>query len=156
MNMNDNSFIDDAREESKLNKNLSVKDRIMSDNKLTFKELFIIARYFLPLLTSVSFIIFLFFDIESKSFLDKFTVVLWFVGWFSALTVLSPIKMLKFVGKSIHTGFNVVRGFIPVYGLADLIAAIVGFGAGLAFSLTVLLFFPGFFTIKKFLYGDTL
>ena len=156
MNMNDKSVVDETRERVENQKTLPEKEKFMSDGKLTVWEFILVSRYFLPLLASVAFIVGIFFGVEPDSFLDKLTMVLWFVGFFSTFTVLSPIKMLKFVGKSIYTCFNVARGFIPVYGLADLIAAIVGFGAGLGFSLTVLMFFPGFFTIKKFFYGDNL
>ncbi|MBQ2295672.1 MAG: hypothetical protein II257_00810, partial [Clostridia bacterium] len=71
----------------------------------------------------------------------------------SALTV-SPIKMLKFVLKSIATGFKIVRGFIPYYGVADLVAAVIGVGLGFVFSVGILAFFPAIFTITKFFNED--
>lgn len=129
--------------------NTFAKDNVMSGEKPTVWEFILTARYFLPILTTVGFAISKLCDIEAKSFLDYFSMVLAYIGWVSALTV-SPLKMLSFVWKSVKTGFTVVRGFIPFYGIADLAAAVIGVGLGLTFALVILAFFPAVFTITKF------
>ena len=127
----------------------SAKDRITADGKLTVWEFILVARYFLPILTTVGFLLSLAFEPSAGSLLDNVTMVLAVIGWISALTV-SPIKILKFIFKSVAVGFKFVRGFIPFYGVADLAAGVVGVGGGLTFSLAVLAFFPAVFTITKF------
>ena len=129
--------------------NPSAKDKIMADGKITIWEYILIARYFLPILTTIGFVLSMIFNPTSGSFLDNTTMVLAIIGWISALTV-SPLKILKFIWKSVAIGFKIVRGFIPYYGIADLCAAIFGVGAGLTFSLAVLAFVPAVFTITKF------
>ena len=44
-------------EESKTPKTPSAKDRVMEDGKLTFLEFLYVARYFLPVLTTIGWII---------------------------------------------------------------------------------------------------
>lgn len=45
---------------------------------------------------------------------------------------------------------KVAREFIPICGVADLVAGVLGFAIGVTFSLAVLAFVPAAFTIPKF------
>ena len=128
---------------------LSPKDKYMADGKMSVWEILLTARYFLPLLTTIGFVLSLIFKPSAGDFLDTLTMVFAFIGWGSAILV-SPIKILKFIWGSVVSCFTIARGFIPIYGLADLIAGVVGFGIGVTFSLAVLGFIPAAFTIPKF------
>ena len=121
----------------------------MSDGKITVWEIILIARYFLPIITTVGLVLSLIFEPTKGDFLDTLTMVFAYIGWISALTV-SPIKILKFIWSSITICFKTLRGFIPFYGVADLAAGVVGFAVGLSFSLAVLAFIPAVFTIPKY------
>lgn len=127
----------------------SAKDKIMADGKMSVWKFILIARYFLPLLTTIGFVLGLVLKPNSGDFLDYFTMVLAYIGWISALTV-APLKMLKFIWTCIKFWFTLIRGFIPVYGVADLIAAFVGTAIGLSLGVVVVVFVPAVFTIFKF------
>ena len=103
-------------------------------------------RYFLPLLSSLGAL--LGFCIGGD-FFSAIGLVMIAVGTLSALTV-CPLKLLAFPFKCVGVGFTFCRGFIPFYGVADLVAAIVGTTCGFMFGLVVVLFAPAIFTIKKF------
>ena len=150
--INEEIVVEPAQEPAKI-KTPSARDKITADGKVSVLEIILAARYFLPLITTIGFAIALIFEPEGGSFLDKLVMVFAIIGWISALTV-SPIKMLKFVLKSIATGFKIVRGFIPYYGVADLVAAVIGVGLGFIFSVGILAFFPAIFTITKFFNED--
>ena len=128
---------------------IAPKDKYMADGKMSVVEIILTIRYFLPLITTIGFGLSLIFEPKAGDFLDTLTMIFAYIGWISAITV-SPIKILKFIWGSIAVCFKVARGFIPVYGVADLVAGVVGLGVGLTFSLAVLAFIPAAFTIPKF------
>lgn len=128
---------------------LSPKDKYMADGKMSVWEIILTARYFLPLLTTIGFALSLIFQPKAGDFIDTLTMVFAYIGWASAILV-SPIKILKFIWGSVVTCFKVARGFIPIYGVADLVAGVLGFAIGVTFSLAVLAFVPAAFTIPKF------
>lgn len=142
-------------EETNTNKTPSAKDRVMEDGKLTFLEFLYVARYFLPILTTIGWIlVFLFSESSLPDFIGYIILGVMAIGFISALTV-SPIKFIKFIFFSTIRGFHIVRGFIPFYGLADLIAAIFGVGLGFMFGVTVVFGIPAVFTITKFFKEDS-
>lgn len=103
-------------------------------------------RYFTPLISSVGAIIW----IASKSTtLGGFGILLMLIGFTVALTV-CPLKLLTFPFKCIPAGFKLFRGFIPFYGVADLVAALVGTVTGFVVGLFLTLMVPAYFTIKKY------
>lgn len=106
------------------------------------------ARYFLPILASVGGLMWAF--IPSGSFFYSFGVALMCIGYITAFTV-CPLKLLAFPFKCIPAGFTICRGFVPYYGIGDLIAALIGTMLGFCFGLFTTLLCPAFFTIKKFL-----
>lgn len=65
------------------------------------------------------------------------------------MTFIASRYIIKIKGYVVAC-FKIARGFIPVYGVADLVAGVVGLGVGLTFSLAVLAFIPAAFTIPKF------
>ena len=142
-------------EESNAPKTPSAKDRVMEDGKLTFLEFLYVARYFLPILTTIGWIlIFLFTESAVPDFVAYIIIAITAIGFISALTV-SPIKFIKFIFTSTIKGFHIVRGLIPFYGLADLIAALFGVSLGFMFGVTVVFGIPAVFTIAKFFKEDS-
>ncbi len=142
-------------EESKTPKTPSAKDRVMEDGKLTFLEFLYVARYFLPVLTTIGWIlVFLLPESLVPDFVAYILLGIIVIGFISALTV-SPIKLIKFIFTSTIKGFHIVRGLIPFYGLADLIAAIVGTGFGFSFGVFIVFGLPAVFTIAKFFNEDS-
>ena len=142
-------------EENNAAKTLSAKDRVMEDGKLTFLEFLYVARYFLPILTTIGWIlVFLFSESSLPDFIGYIILGVMAIGFISALTV-SPIKFIKFIFSSTIRGFHIVRGLIPFYGLADLIAAIFGTMLGFAFGVIVVFGLPAVFTITKFFKEDS-
>lgn len=133
----------------------SAKDRVMEDGKLTFLEVLYVARYFLPVLTTIGWLlVFLLQESSVPDFVAYILLGIIVIGFISALTV-SPIKFIKFIFTSTIKGFHIVRGFIPFYGLADLFAAIFGVGLGFMFGVTVVFGIPAVFTITKFFKEDS-
>lgn len=133
-------------------KNPSAKDRVMEDGKLTVLEFLYIARYFLPVLTTIGWIIG--FTLGNMAFFEYLALILIGIGLLAAITV-SPLRFLKFIFTSAINGFRLLRGFIPFYGVADLIAAVFGISFGFVFGLVVVFCVPAIFTIAKFFNEDS-
>lgn len=125
----------------------SVKDTVTADGKLSFLELLIAGRYFLPVLTTIGWLIG--FTLGHIPILSGIAIAFVAIGILSAITV-SPLKFIKFIFKSAGKGFKICRAFIPFYGVADLCAAIFGTTFGLMFGLLVVFGIPAAFTIPKF------
>ncbi len=140
--------------ENTTTKTPSAKDRVMEDGKLTFWEIFYVARYFLPILTTIGWILVYIFQKVDSEILAGIILSIMGIGFISALTV-SPIKLIMFIFKSIIRGFQICRSFIPVYGLADLFAATIGAGLGFMFGVIVVFGVPAVFTISKFFNEDS-
>lgn len=150
---NDNIILNNEQEvhseENNTTKTPSAKDRVMEDGKLTFWEILYVARYFLPILTTIGWAIGLGFMPDDGTFLMVFSLILVGIGLISAITV-CPLKLLVLPFKWAGRGFVICRSFIPVYGVADLCAAIFGTTGGFVFGIFVILGLPAIFTIKKF------
>ena len=140
-------------EENNTAKTPSAKDRVMEDGKLTFWEILYVARYFLPVLTTIGWIIGFTLGIDG-GFFEVFSMILVGIGLISAITV-SPLKFIKFIFTSTIKGFHILRGFIPFYGVADLVAAIFGTAFGFMFGVIVVFGLPAVFTIAKFFNEDS-
>lgn len=131
----------------------SPKDEVMEDGKISFLEILYVARYFLPILTTIGLAIGLGFKPDDGTFLMIFSVALMIIGLLSAITV-CPIKLITFPFKFALKGFQFCRSLIPVYGVADLCAAILGTSAGFTIGFFIAVGAPAVFTIKKFFTGD--
>lgn len=139
-------------EEINVNETQSPKDKVLKDGKISFIEFFDVARYFLPILTTIGWIIIFLVNSVSNYVSDFVTLVILIpmgIGFICALTV-APLKLLKFILKAPLKGFQIVRGFIPVYGLADLMAGVFGIGFGLIVGIVTVFGLPAAFTIPKF------
>ena len=132
-----------------LTEETSIKDEIFNDGKLTFLEILCISRYFLPLLASLGWGIAIVFNVVDGSPLMIFSMILVGIGVISALTV-CPFKLISIPLKWAIRGFYICRSFIPVYGVADLFAAVFGTSIGFILGAIVVLALPAIFTIKKF------
>lgn len=104
-------------------------------------------RYFAPIISTVGAVLFM---LSKSSTIGGFGVLLMLIGFGIALTV-CPLKLLAFPFKCIPAGFKIFRSFIPFYGVADLVAALVGTITGFAVGLFLTLMVPAYFTIKKYL-----
>ena len=136
-------------EENNTAKTPSAKDRVMEDGKLTFWEILYVARYFLPILATIGWAIGLGFMPDNGTFLMVFSLILVGIGLIFAITV-CPLKLLSLPFKWAGRGFVILRSFIPVYGVADLCAAIFGTTGGFVLGIFVIFGLPAVFTIKKF------
>jgi len=141
-------------EENNTAKTPSAKDRVMEDGKLTFWEILYVARYFLPILTTIGWAIGFGFMPDDGTFLMVFSLILVGIGLLSAITV-CPLKLLVLPFKWAGRGFVILRSFIPVYGVADLCAAIFGTAGGFVLGVLVVFGLPAVFTIKKFFNEDS-
>ena len=141
-------------EENNTAKTPSAKDRVMEDGKLTFWEILYVARYFLPILTPIGWAIGLGFEPADGTFLMVFSLILVGIGLISAITV-CPLKLLSLPFKWAGRGFVILRSFIPVYGVADLCAAIFGTAGGFVLGVFVIFGLPAIFTITKFFKEDS-
>ena len=141
-------------EENNTAKTPSAKDRVMEDGKLTFGEILYVARYFLPILTTIGWAIGLGFEPADGTFLMVFSLILVGIGLLSAITV-CPLKLLALPFKWAIKGFFILRSFIPVYGVADLCAAIFGTAGGFVLGVFVIFGLPAIFTITKFFKEDS-
>ncbi len=131
----------------------SAKDRVMEDGKLTFLEILYVVRYFLPILTTIGWAIGLGFRPDDGTLLMIFSLILVGVGLISAMTV-CPLKLLTLPFKWAGRGFVICRSFIPIYGVADLCAAIFGTAGGFVLGVFTVFGLPAVFTIKKFFNED--
>lgn len=113
----------------------------------TFGEIFDIVRSFAPILSTIGWI--LGFSLGHMPFFEVFSMILIGIGTLAAL-LCCPLRLLVFPFKCVAVGFTFCRGLIPVYGVADLCAAIFGTIGGLMFGLCVALGCPAIFTIKKY------
>ena len=144
-------------EENGTVKTPSAKDKVMEDGKLTFWEILYVARYFLPVLTTIGWIlIFLLAEVapNTPDVIGYIILSVMALGFISALTV-SPLKFIKFIFTSTIKGFHLLRSFIPFYGVADLVAAIFGTTFGFMFGAIVVFGLPAVFTITKFFNEDS-
>ena len=116
--------------------------------KMSVLDIVLAARYFAPLASGLGFL--LGFSFGSNPIVEVVSLILIAIGLLAAVTV-CPLKLLAFPIKCAGKGFTICRGFIPFYGVADLVAAVVGVSLGFLFGACVVLFAPAFFTIKKFL-----
>lgn len=141
-------------EENSTVKTPSAKDKVMEDGKLTFWEILYVARYFLPILATIGWAIGLGFMPDDGTFLMVFSLILVGIGLLSAITV-CPLKLLALPFKWAIKGFFILRSFIPVYGVADLCAAIFGTAGGFVLGVFVIFGLPAIFTITKFFKEDS-
>lgn len=118
-----------------------------ANDKLSALDIIFISRYFIPAISTVGVILAVALSHVNAVLLLALIMVA--IGAATALTV-CPIKLLTFPLKCIAAGFKFCRGFIPVYGVADLCAAIFGTVIGAFFGLAVIFGLPAVFTIKKF------
>ena len=126
----------------------TVEEQAEQKTAWTAAEIILAARYFFPILTTPCwFLAGVFMD--RSQFLMGFCLALAGIGVLFALTVAAK-NMLKFPFSCIAAGFSFCRGFIPVYGLADVMAAIFGVALGGMFGLAAILIVPAAFSIKKF------
>ena len=132
----------------------SAKNKVLADGKLTFLEILYVARYFLPVLTTVGWIIGLTFVPDDGTFLMIFSLVLVGLGLLAAATV-CPLKLLSLPFKWAGRGFFICRSLIPIYGVADLFAALVGVTGGFLLGIILIFGLPAVFTIKKFFSQDS-
>ena len=155
---NDNTILNNEQEvhseENSTAKTPSAKDRVMEDGKLTFWEILYVARYFLPILATIGWAIGLGFMPDDGTFLMVFSLILVGIGLLSAITV-CPLKLLALPFKWAIKGFFILRSFIPVYGVADLCAAIFGTAGGFVLGVFVIFGLPAIFTITKFFKEDS-
>jgi len=124
---------------------IEVKEKMRAAEKLTA------VRHFLPLASIVG----LAPIITEVLFLANIGMFLIAIGTACALTI-CPLKLLAFPFKCIAVGFSFCRSLIPVYGVADLTAAIFGTVFGFIFGMAVIILAPAFFTIRKYFDRDTL
>ncbi len=106
-------------------------------------------RHFLPLL-SIAGAGLMAIGVEVLAIIG---IIFALVGFISAMTV-CPLKLMAFPVKCIVKGFKICRGFIPVYGVADFTAAVMGTILGFCFGMAVIIFLPAIFTIKKYYQKD--
>ncbi len=121
---------------------------VETEKKANAWEIIKTVRYFLPVLSSIGAAMWAF--IPSGSPFYSFGVMLMLVGYIAAMTV-CPLKLLAFPFKCIPAGFKIFRGFIPFYGVADLVAALFGTVTGFVVGLFITLMAPAYFTIKKYI-----
>lgn len=145
--ININAQTEENVEQTTTVKKPSPKETVMEDGKLSFLEILFVARYFLPILTTIGWL--LAWLLGHISFFEYFSIVLIGIGIIAAITV-SPLKFIKFIFTSAAKGFQILRGFIPFYGVADLVAAIFGTTFGFMFGVAVVFGLPAVFTIPKF------
>ncbi len=128
-----------------LNNQAVTKEVITVKEKASVLEALAISRYFLPLLSSVG---------AALCFMGGIGIIIgaamMLIGMISALTV-CPLKLMGFPVKVGLVGFRFCRGFIPVYGVADLCAAIIGIFGGIMVGFGVVFCAPAIFTVKKYL-----
>lgn len=116
--------------------------------KLTPWGIVLKIRYFFPMISTIGWLV-AGMNLDKNQFLVNFGIVLAIVGIIVALTA-APLRMLKFPFLCIAGCFTICRAFIPVYGVADVMAAVLGVALGLVFGVGAIVVFPAVFTIQKF------
>ena len=127
----------------------AINHTITADNqKTSVAGTIFAARYFLPIASTVGWV--LGFSLGHIAFFETLAFILIAIGFLATITV-CPLKLITVPLRCCGKGFVICRSFIPVYGVADLCAAIFGVTLGLMFGLAAVLGTPAIFTIKKFL-----
>ena len=109
-------------------------------------EKLLAARYFIPAISTVGAI--LCFIAGGEGALALIGMVLIALGVLVALTV-CPLKLLGFPLLAAGKGFKICRGFVPFYGIGDVIAALIGVTFGFMFGAAVVFCCPVIFTLIK-------
>lgn len=105
------------------------------------------ARYFLPLLSTAGWLVKLFgYGIGAFDIIGNIMII---IGVLSALTVCFK-EMFTITFVCIAACFKFCRGFIPYYGIADLVAGLVGLMFGGVAGLVVVVGMPAILTIRKY------
>ena len=103
-------------------------------------------RHYLPIAATVGWLVM--WMLGHMSFFAVLGGILIAVGVISALTC-CPGKMLLYPILCIAGGFKICRAFVPVYGLGDLIAGIIGLYLGSIVGAIISLGVPAILTIRK-------
>ena len=103
-------------------------------------------RHLLPAVATLGWIIG--FTLGHIPFFETFGLVLCAIGIVAMLTV-CPLKLFQVPLFCAASGFKICRSLIPVYGVADLCAAIFGFTGGAMLGLIAVCGIPVFFTLLK-------
>ncbi len=117
-----------------------------TDTEASATDTLTLIRHFLPAVTTLGWVIG--FTLGSIKVFEIIGLILCAVGILAALTV-CPLKFLSIPLRFAGKGFRICRAFIPVYGVADLCAAIFGVTGGLILGLIAVCGFPVFFTLRK-------
>ena len=117
------------------------------ENRPSVLETVLLARYFIPALSTVGAI--MCFIGGGTGVVSLMGMVFILIGVVSALTV-CPLKLLSFPLMCAGKGFSLFRAFVPVYGLGDIIAALLGVTFGFMFGLAVAACCPVIFTLIKY------
>jgi len=142
--------IENANVYANVNADANVSAKNTAENSTGLGEIFTLVTSFAPILTSLGFI--MGFTIGHIPFFEVISLILVGIGLVAAL-LCCPIRLLTFPLKCIVKGFKICRGFIPVYGVADLAAGIVGTSIGLTIGLVTVVTCPAIFTLKKYFLG---
>lgn len=103
-------------------------------------------RHFLPIAATVGWLVM--WMLGHMSFFAVLGGLLIAVGVISALTC-CPGKLLLYPILCIAGGFKICRAFVPVYGLGDLIAGLIGLYLGSIVGAIISLGLPAILTIRK-------
>lgn len=103
-------------------------------------------RYYLPALSTIGWVFLLLLgSVEVFQVLGLLFIT---VGVLAAFTV-CPIRLMKIPVTCSLALFKFLRGFIPFYGVADLVAGLIGMFVGSMVGLFVMSVAPVFLTVKK-------
>ncbi len=119
---------------------------ITVDAENTRPDTVTLIRHYLPAVATIGWVIG--FTLGHIAFFETLGLILIAVGVIAALTV-CPLKFLSVPLRCAGKGFVILRSFIPVYGVADLCAAIIGTTFGCMVGLIATLGFPVVFTLRK-------
>lgn len=124
-----------------------VNTPVAADASVTIKpDAVTLIRHYLPAVATLGWVIG--FTLGSVKVFEILGLILCAAGILAALTV-CPLKMIKIPLVCAAKGFKFCRALIPVYGVADLCAAIFGFTGGALIGLIAVCGFPVIFTLRK-------
>ena len=127
-----------------------LKENVMRNEKLSLVEILIVARYFIPIITTIGWIVLYLLGTSVTETAETLCLIPVTIGIISALTV-SPVKFILCIFTTAKLGMGLLMPLGVVGGpLGVVAAALGGIILGALAGVGIIVFVPAIFTIYKF------
>ena len=129
---------------------VEVIEEVREDEKLSLLETLLVARYFIPIITTIGWIILYLLGTSVSETAETLCLIPITIGIISALTV-SPVKFVLCIFTTAKWGMGILMTIGAIVGPAGVaMGALMGLSLGALAGVTIVVFAPAIFTIYKF------